>query len=297
MRGRLPALCTLCRAAPRGQKGVTEPSFPGRTRKERPPVESKRGTGALPLLDTPLISHLSCDDPRQSSNNASPTLLWQMPGRYSRHLRNSRSAELGCHLGICCWMWWLSGTAKRAQRPSMLHSDKILEAGTGRGWKLLRFWVAQMKCCSWDYTNPQQKKRHTCLSTVLYTEASKMTRLFNNRKLSVIMRSTFHISASVTFETNIWTNQWKGSGSLSSGLSGGVSPSHHPTFENLGDQQAEDARTKWQTLAANLKQDVWKRSMPEGLQYLASYCWYFRGYLILGSITQTLRRFETNNNL
>jgi len=39
-------------------------------------------------------------------------------------------------------------------------------------------------------------------------------------------------------------------------FSGGVLPSHHPMYENLGDQQAEDARTKWQTLAANLKQDV-----------------------------------------
>jgi hypothetical protein len=135
------------------------------------------------------------------------------------------------------------------------------------------------------------------LSTVLYTEASKTRRLFNKRKLSVIMRSTFHISASVTFETNIWTNHWKGFGSLALGLSRGVLPSQHPTFENLADQQAEDTRTKWQTLAASLQQDGWKRLMPEGLQYLAGYCWCFRGYLMLRSITQTLRRFETNKNL
>ena len=74
MRG--ASTCALYSVVPPHEgKGVMEPSFPGRKRKERPPVESKRGTGAVALEDTPLISHLSGDDPGQSSNNALPTLL------------------------------------------------------------------------------------------------------------------------------------------------------------------------------------------------------------------------------
>lgn len=37
---------------------------------------------------------------------------------------------------------------------------------------VVHFTLAQIKRCSWDYRSRQQTKRHTCLATVLYTEAS-----------------------------------------------------------------------------------------------------------------------------
>jgi hypothetical protein len=74
-----------------------------------------------------------------------------------------------------------------------------------------------------------------------------MTDLSSNRKLFMLKRASFHISAIVTFDTNIWTNHWMRSVPCPSSFRNFATPS--PDIGNLelgslGDQQAKDAGLK-----------------------------------------------------